>query len=190
MFRSLFGERKKKRRSRSDSSPLDETISSARVGDVVVISGFSPTLEDAYVVTEKLNRYEGAVGKWYDLVGSDGDRRMTLEWSDDDDLSVCVQESPMGLSGLDLTHDKLVRIDQEQSVDNYVVYEGEQYHYRNSYEVFRFEDHGDEGEGFYLWEFFTKDRQKSISVVKWEEMPFEVYASEALSTSLVSVYKK
>ena len=85
---------------------------------------------------------------------------MTLEWSDDDDIFVCVQVSPMGLSGLDLTHDKLVRIDQEQSVDNYVVYEGEQYYYRNSYEVFRFEDDGDEGEGFYLWEFFTKDGKR------------------------------
>ena len=192
MFRSLFGGRKKRRPSHSESSPLDETIRSARVGDVVVISGFSRTLEDAYVVTEKVNRYESAFGKWYDLVGSDGDRRMTIEWSDDDGLSifVSVQEAPIGLSGLDLTHDKLVRMDQEQSIDNYVAYEGEQYFYSNSYEVFRFEDDAGEGEGFYLWEFFTKERQKTISVVKWEGMPFEVYASEALSPNLVSVYKK
>ena len=191
MFRSVFGKRKKRRPSDSESFP-DETIESVRVGDVVVISGFSPTLEDAYVITEKVNRYESPVGKWYDLVGSDGDRRMTIEWSDGDDLSIFVsmQEAPMGLSGIGLTEDELVRMDQEQSIDSYIDHEDERYFYGNSYEVLRFEDRGDEDEGFYLWEFFTGERQKTISVVKWEGMPFEVYTSEALSPHLVSVYKK
>ena len=191
MFRSLFGKRKKRRPSDTESTP-DETIRSVGVGDVVVISGFSPTLEDAYVVTEKVNHYESPFGKWYDLVGSDGDRRMTIEWSDDDGLSIFVsmQEAPMGLSGIGLTENELVRMDQEQSIDSYIDYENERYFYSNSYEVFRFENGGDEGEGFYLWEFFTRKRQKTISMVKWEGMPFEVYASEALSPDLVSVYKK
>ena len=191
MFRSLFGKRKKRRPSDSESSP-DETIGSVRVGDVVVISGFSPTSEDAYVITEKVNRYESPVGKWYDLVGSDGDRRMTIEWSDDDDLSIFVsmQEAPKGLSGIGLTEDELARMDTEQSIDSYVDHEDERYFYSNSYEVLRFEDRGDESEGFYLWEFFTRERQKTVSVVKWEGMPFEVYTSEALSPERVSVYKK
>ncbi len=191
MFRSLFGKRKKGRPSDSKSSS-DETIGSVRVGDVVVISGFSPTLEDAYVITEKINRYESPFGKWYDLVGSDGDRRMAIEWSGADDLSIFVSllEAPMGLSVIGLTEDELVRLDQEQSIDEYVEYEGERYFYGNSYEAIRFEDGGDEGEGFYLWEFFTKERKRTMSVVKWEGMPFEVYASEAVSSNLVSVYKK
>jgi len=191
MFRSLFGKSKKRRPSDSGSSP-DETIASVKVGDVVVISGFSPTLEDAYVITEKINRYESPFGKWYDLVGSDGDRRMTIEWSGDDDLSIFVSllEAPMGLSAIGLTEDELVRLDQEQSIDEYVEYEGERYFYGNSYEAIRFEDGGDEGEGFYLWEFFTKEHKRTMSVVKWEGMPFEVYASEAVSSNLVSVYKK
>ena len=191
MFRSLFGGRKKRRPSDSESSP-DENIGSARVGDVVVISGFSPTLEDAYVITEQLNRYESPLGKWYDLVGSDGDRRMTIEWSGDDDPSIFVSllEEPMGLSAIGLKDDDLVRMDKEQSIDEYAEYGGERYYYSNSYEVFRFEDGVGEGEGFYLWEFFTKERQKTISVVKWEGMPFEAYTSEAVSSNMVSVYKK
>ena len=67
MFRSLFGGKKGRRRSSSESARGDESIRSARIGDVVVISGFSPALEDAYVVTEKINRYESSIGKWYDL---------------------------------------------------------------------------------------------------------------------------
>ena len=96
----------------------------------------------------------------------------------------------MGLSGIGLTEDELVRMDQEQSIDRYIDHEDERYFYGNSHEVFRFENSGDEGEGFYLWEFFTRERQKTISVVKWEGMPFEVYTSEALSPDLVSVYRK
>ena len=192
MFRSLFGGKKGRRPSSSESSRVEESIGSARVGDVVVISGFSPTLEDAYVVTEKINRYESSFGKWYDLVGSDGDRPMAIEWSEDGGLSIFVstQESPMALSAVGLTNDELVRMDQEQSLDKFIEYEGERYSYSNSYEVFRFEDDRDEGEGFYLWEFFTAVRDKTIAVVKWEGMPFEVYASEALSPELVSVFKK
>ncbi len=192
MFRSLFGGKKRRRPSSSESARADESIRSARVGDVVVISGFSPALEDAYVVTEKINRYESSFGKWYDLVGSDGDRPIAIEWSDDGGLTMFVttQESPMALSAVGLTDDELVRMDEEQSLDNFLEYEGDRYLYSNSYEVFRFEDNRDEGEGFYLWEFFTGGRQKTIAVVKWEGMPFEAYASEALSPDLVSVFKK
>ncbi len=191
MFRSLFGGKKGRRPSSSESS-RDESIRSARIGDVVVISGFSPTLEDAYVVTEKINRYESSFGKWYDLVGSDGDRPIAIEWSDDGGLTMFVtsQESAMALSAVGLTDDELVRMDEDHSLDNFLAYEGERYLYSNSYEVYRFEDDRDEGEGFYLWEFFTAGREKTIAVVKWEGMPFEVYASEALSPDIVSVFKK
>ena len=175
MFRSMFGGRKKKRPSSSESSRVDETLRSARVGDVVVISGFSPTLEDSYVIADKINRYESALGTWYDLIGSDGDRPVALEWSDDGgrlSILVSVQGSPMGLPVVGLTHDELVRMDEEQSLEDSIEYEGERYAYSNSYEVIRFEDGGQEGEGFYLWEFFTEDRQKTVAVVKWEGAPF------------------
>ena len=150
MFRSLFGGKKGRRPSNSESSRGDDSVRSARVGDVVVISGFSQALEDAYVVTEKINRYESSFGKWYDLVGSDGDRPVAIEWSDDGGLTIFVstQESPMALSAVGLTNDELIRMDQEQSLDNFLEYEGERYSYSNSYEVFRFEDNRDEGEGF------------------------------------------
>ncbi len=193
MFGSLFGRRKSKRRSGSESSQADETLRSARVGDVVVISGFSPTLEDAYVIADKINRYESHLGAWYDLIGTDGERPVALEWSDDGgrlSILVSVQESPMGLSAIGLTDDELVRMDEEQSLENGIDYDGERYAYSNSYEVLRFEDGGQEGEGFYLREFFTPGREKTIAVVKWEGMPFEVYASEAVSPERVSVFKK
>jgi hypothetical protein len=192
MFRSLFGKGKRKRPSGSRASTADDTIRSAGVGDVVVMTGFSPTYEDAYFIVEAVARYESPVGKWYELTGVDGDRRVGIEWSDDDGLfiSVTEQDEPKGLGSLDITNDQLVSLDDEQSIDNRVTYEGEMYAYRNSHEVYYFKDNRGEGEGFYSWEFVSEDRQKMVSVVKWEGMPFEVYASVVVSPNIVRIYKE
>ena len=41
-----------------------------------------------------------------------------------------------------------------------------------------------------MWEFGSEDEERGISVVKWEGMPFEVYASVAVSPHVVRVYSK
>ena len=119
-------------------------------------------------------------------------RRVGIEWSDSNGLfiSVTEQDEPMGLSIIGLDHDELVRIDEEHSIDNHITYENEQYNYSNSFEVYYFKDGIGEGEGFYMWEFIREDRQKMVSVVKWESTPFEVYTSVVVSPNIVSVFKK
>ena len=192
MFRSLFGKGKKGRSSDTGSSQPDESIRSAGVADVVVIAGFSPTFEDAYFIIEAVSRYESAFGKWHELIGVEGDRRVAIDWSDGDGLfiSVSEQEEAMGLGSVGLNDDEMVRLDESHSIDNFINYEGEAYYYRNSYEVYYFKDNSGEGEGFYTWDFSNEDRKRMISVVKWEGIPFEVYASVAVSPNTVSVYKK
>ncbi len=189
MFRSLFGGKKK----RDSNTPApDETIRSAKVGDVVVISGFSPTYEDAYFIIENLNRFEAPFGKWYELQGVDGERSVAIEWSDNDGLYIAVneQDGPMGLSSIGIDEDALTQLDSEHSIDNFITYEGEDYFYRNSYEAFYYKDNQGGGEGFYLWEFGAENGEKTLAVVKWESMPFEVYASVVVSPDIVSLYKK
>ena len=95
----------------------------------------------------------------------------------------------MALSSVGLTNDDLIRMDKDHSLDNSLLYDNERYLYANSYEVFRFEDDADDSHGFYMWEFFTERRQKVMAVVKWEGLPFEVYASEKVSLDRVTVFK-
>ena len=193
MFGSLFGKRKKKQPSYLTQDPLlGESIRSANVGDFVVIEGFSTTFGDAHFIVEQRNRYDGPVGQWHELICEDGERRVGIEWSDSTGLfiSVTEQDEPMGLSIIGLDHDELVRIDEEHSIDNHITYENEQYNYSNSFEVYYFKDGIGEGEGFYMWEFIREDRQKMVSVVKWESTPFEVYTSVVVSPNIVSVFKK
>lgn len=188
MFRSLFG-KGKKRDNRSDS---EETIQSARAGDVVVVSGFAPALEDAYFVIEKRSRYQSPVGQWYELVAADGEWQVGIEWSDFDGLYIAITEqgNPVGLAALNLSDEDMANLDAEHSIDNFVTYEETEYFYRNSYEATYFADETGSGDKFYLWEFSTNDGTKNLSVVKAEDTPFEVYFSQVIDPKSVSVYRQ
>lgn len=189
MFRSLFGGKKK--RDAPDTSPPEDSIRSAGVGYTVVIAEFFSPIEDAYVVIEQVNRYDSAVGEWHELVGSDGERRVGIEWSYDGELfiAVNVHGTPMGLDAIGVDDDDMIRIDNEHSLANYITYDGEQYNYKNSYEADYFKDNRGDGDGFYLWEFVSQDSEKIVSVVKWEDAPFEVYTSVVVSPEQVTAYK-
>lgn len=201
MFRSLFG-RGKKRRGRGGDAPPDDSIRSARVGDVVFIPGMWETGEDAYLVVERVNRLKSAFGEARELETADGARRASVEWSEDEDglhVSVTPQGRAMGLSALGLDYDTLVAWDASQSIENSVRHDGRVYYYRNSYETLYYKGHDPDGkanddyddwEGFYVWEFGREDDGGSVTVVKWEGKPFEAYVSVAVPAHSVTVYHK
>ena len=189
MLNSLFGRRKKKP---AANVPADDSIRSAKVGDIVFIPGFWPTGEDAYLIVELLNRTRTPFGESHEVIGVDGERRASLDWSDDGGLHISVtrQERPMGLSTVGLDEDILVDWDNYRSIENSIEYDGQRYHYRKSHEAIYFKGSNTEGEGFYTWEFATHDDDGAVTVVKWEGLPFEVYASESISPHIVTVYHK
>ncbi|MCL0028674.1 hypothetical protein M1N23_00830 [Dehalococcoidia bacterium] len=191
MFKSMFG-KKKGRRSSAGKAERDDSIRSAGVGDVVVIPGFSPNLDDATFLIESKSRLESDFGNSYELAAVDGDRKVSIEWSNGDELSILVTEhgEKIQLSEIGAGEDVLVRMDNEKSTENFVEYRGQQYFYRNSYEVSYFKDNGTAMEGFYMWDFGTEDEKQAVSVIKWEGMPYEVYASLAVSPHVVRVYQK
>ena len=59
MFRSLFGKKKKP----AAKVPSDESIRSAKVGDVVFIPGFWDDGEDAYLIVDDIIMVESAYGR-------------------------------------------------------------------------------------------------------------------------------
>ena len=185
LLRSLFGKGKKKP---SDNVPSDDSIRSAHIGDVLFIPGLWETGEDAYLIVERITKLESGYGESRELTGVDGERRASVEWSDQDGLhvSAVLQERPMGLSAVGLDYDTLVAWDEFKSLENNFEYDGHVYFYRNSYEV-RY-DEGDQG--FWLWEFVREDEEGGVSVVKWEGLPFEVYVSIYISPHVVTVYHK
>lgn len=189
MLRSLFGRKKKKA---SGNEPVDDSIRSAKVGDIVFIQGFWEDGADAYLIVEEINRLESAYGESKEVIGVDGERHASLEWTDDGGLhiSATTQERPLGLSAVGLDYDTLVEWDDNKSIENSIEYEGLRYLYRNSYEVLHFKGDSLDGDGFWIWEFIRDDEEGAVTVVKWEGLAFEVYASVNISPHLVTVYKK
>ena len=146
---------------------------------------------DRFVIDE-IHRYESDAGEWFEVLGVDGDKRFWIEWAEEDELFVTAttHKTPMGLSSVGLTEDNLVRMDEENSIDNSFSYEGSRYSYKNSHEVSYYENDGSDAEGFYLWDFVNEERSRVLSVVKWEGVPFQVFISEIVPPENITVYKR
>ena len=189
MIRSLFGKKKKKQ---SDSSAVGDSIKDAGVGDVFTVSGLTLEYDEAYFIIEKKNRYSGYQGEWFELLAGDGEKKLWVHWSDDRGLSVTVaaEQRPLGLNQFGITQEDLVRMDDEQSVDNYLTYDGREYYFKNSGEAFFFQDNTGDGEGFYVWDFAAEDGSKVLSVDKYEGLPFQGFESDVVPPEDIMVYKR
>ena len=189
MLRSLFG---RKKRDKPADLPADDSIRSARVGDVLFVPAMWDDGEDAYLIINQISRLESAYGESREIQGEDGDRKATIEWSEEHDgslhISLVLNDKPIGLSAIGVDEDTIIEWDAAKSLENRIEYNGNRYFYRNSYEAMY--HRGDESEGFWVWDFPREDEGGAITVVKWEGLPFEVYESVALSPHLVSVYHK
>ena len=197
MFRSLFGKGKQQRTSQRARPVLDDSIRNAQVGDEVAIFGLTEGFDDVYrtverrdsFVVEQKNRYESDAGEWFEVIGEGGERQFWVEWAEEDELFVTATNNkrPMGLASVGLTEEKLIQMDEENSIDNYFAYEGMHYYYKNSQEVIYNEDEEGDGEGFYLWDFVSQEEKRVLSVVKWEGVPFQVFISEVVPPGKISV---
>ncbi len=191
MFRSLFGRKTKNRPLTSQNLSLSDSIKDAVAGDVFTIQGLSLEYDDVYFFIEKIDRYENPSGVWYEITGADGDKQVWVEWSQGDTLFVTAtgNRRPVGLSAIGLTEEDLIRLDEENSIDNFIDVDNERYLYRSSSEALYFKDNRGQGDGFYLWEFISEGDQRVLAITKWEGLPFESYFSEVISPENVILYK-
>jgi hypothetical protein len=182
-------------RARNAAPPPDLanlTIKDARVGDVVSISGFGDEYDDVDFVIERRNRYESGGIEWYELKGAYRGRQVWIEWEDDDHLEITASspERELRLSQVNLTEEDLARMDQEESRDNFLEWEGRRFYYRDSCEAFFYRDGTGAGEGFYLWDFLDEAGEEFVSVEKWEGEPFAVFSGRTIQPYNVKVYKR
>ena len=191
MLRSLFGKGRKRKGENAQGPAQDDSIRAAKVGDVVSIQGLALEYDDLYFFVERLHRYSTSADTWFELACVDGDTHIWIDWAQGYELFVTATDDPdpVGLSGVGITEEDLIALDEENSIDNSVNVEGEIYHYRNSSEVTFYQDNQGQGQGFYHWDFLRDDGQRALSVSKWEGRPFEVSFSEVISPDRIKLYK-
>ena len=189
MLRSLFGRGKNKREPVGPAP--DESMRSARVGDVLTINGYSVEYDERLLFIERIHRYSRSADTWYELLCVDGDTNLWLDWTDSRELSVTVTEDtgPAGLSGTGLSEDDLFQLDEEHSIDNYVTIDGDNYYYQNSAEILFFRDGKGPGDTFYQWDFIREQGDRVLAITKWEGRPFEVVFSETVPPESITLYQ-
>jgi hypothetical protein len=187
-LRSFFGKKRKSSKSESDG----DSISDAAVGDVFTVTDLSIEYEDSYFVIEKLNRYKSDWGEWYEILGVDGDKRLWVYWSGPRgvNVSIMMDERPVGLATLGIDEETLAQMDEAQSIDSVIEIDGEAYYYSNSAEAFLYEDNTGKGRGFYVWDFASEDGNDMLSIDKWEGVPFQGHFVESVAPESVSLYKR
>ena len=189
MLRSLFGRGRKRP---TDPNPVPgNTLRDAQVGDVLVVQGLALEYDSLYFVVENVHRYGGSRNIWYEVVAADAEHRLWLEWQDEGgDLFITATDDrrPVTLEALGLAEGDLITLDEEHSLGNSIMAEGQRFFYRNSFEAFYFRDNRGTGEGFYLWDFLSEDEIRSLSVVKYEGTPYEAHFSTVLSPDNVILY--
>ena len=189
MLGSLFGRKKKK-------PPVDasasENIRDAEKGDVFTVTGHALDYEDAYFIVEQVNRYSGAPGSWREVLGSDGEHRVWVSWSEEGGVqyvTVCPDDRPMGIEALGLTEADMVRLDEEHSISNYIPLDGTNFYYRFSDEITLYEG-GGSGQAFYMWDMVSEDDTRVLTIDKWEGRPFEARFSDVIPPENVTLYKQ
>ena len=189
MLRSIFG-RKNRKKDSSAGPPRDYSIRDTRVGDVISIVGLNLEYDDVYFFVERVHRYSSHGETWQEMVCSDGNYRVWIDWVDGYDLFVTATDdpNPSGLSVVGLTEEVLVELDEENSIDNSIEVDGDIYHYKTSSEVIFYQDRQGSGQGFYAWDFIRDEGDRVMTVSKWEGRPFEVSFSEVIPPANITLY--
>ena len=189
MIRSIFGRGRKKNQAKLNNR--DESIRSAKSGDVLTIKGLSLETDDIYFFVERIHKYISGSDVWYELICTDGDNQVWIDWIDGYDLLVTATSdfNARSLSSLGLDEEELITLDEENTIDNYIEVDNDIYYYRNSSEVIFYQDSRGNGAGFYHWEFMRDDDSKVLSISKWENKPFEALFSDVIPSENVNLYK-
>jgi len=168
------------------------TIKDAHVGDIVTISGFGDEYDDVDFVIEKRNRYESGGDEWFELLGVYKGRQVWIDWEEDDVLEITATspDNTLRLSALDINEDDLARMDEEESSDNFIEWEGQKFYYTESCEAGYFKDCTGPGEGFYMWDFQAEDGESFLAIEKWEGEPFSVLTGKVIKPYNVKVFKR
>lgn len=167
------------------------TITDARVGDVLSVSGAAPDFSDIDFTVDRCDGYEAGMRRWIELSGSWRDGRVRLEVHNDDGVTVLgnFDERTITLDELGLAEDDLAQIDQRQNASDFFDYNDKFWLYRFSREIGLFTWGATGGRGFYGWQFQEQDSKRFLSIRKYEGEPFAASIWTQLDPASVTVYR-
>lgn len=155
-------------------------------GGIFKLTGVGANLEELNLKVLAKHLYQEGDFYWYELECDKGDsEKIWVEIEDDDETKVSVVLNKMNLADVNLSKKLLDEIDESEL--GLVLYNGNNYNYTESDEAifYRFCD-DKKPEKFYYWDFVYK--KWSISVEKWGDKDYEVFYSQTMLPSQITVF--
>ena len=167
------------------------TVTDARAGDALSISGAGDNYTDLDFTAERMTRFNAGNRNWFEVSGSYRNRRVILRVASDEDLdvSLCDGKDSLTLNDLALAEEDLAEMDDRQNVDDNFEFHGKSWLYRLSREVHATRSDQAAPIGFYYWEFREQGGKDLIAIRKPEGEPFAVTRYAAIHPTDVTVYR-
>ena len=163
----------------------------AKVGDVISITGAAEDFSDLDFTIDQRNAYEGMNRRWIDLGGEFRGRRVYLEVSRASGTQIMglLDARRLTLPEAGLTEDQLADLDSRQDPSASIQFEGKTWQYESSRELAHFENEGEQPKGVYRWLFAERGGSRLLCVEKWEGEPFDVRLARKLNPHDITVYR-
>lgn len=156
-------------------------------GGVIELRGVGDTCKNMTLNVLAKHLYQEGDFSWFELECDKGvDDKVWVEVEDDDETVVSVVLKKMKLSDINTTKNKLTEIDYNESGS--ISYNRKQFNYVDSGDAvfYRFCD-DTKAEKLYYWDFVNGN--EILSVEKWGERDYEVFLSQKMLPSQVTVLR-
>jgi hypothetical protein len=121
-YRSRSGARKGGSQAGGGENLTHLTIRDARRDDVIIVSGAGEDFEDLSFTVDRVETYRSGREEWAEVSGIAQNRRIFVEWYEDDRLQVLLYRGDtLTLGDLGVAEEDLARFDEEESTENFVV---------------------------------------------------------------------
>jgi hypothetical protein len=167
------------------------TITSARPGDALSVSGAAPDFSDLDFTVDRCDHLEAGSRRWVELSGAWRDHRAYLEVHNEGEAEVFgyFDGRKITLDELGLSEDDLAQIDSRQNPSDFFDYDGKFWLYRFSREMGVFSENKATGQGFYAWHFQEQDGRRFLSIRKYAGEPFSGAIWTKIEAGDITVYR-
>ena len=163
------------------------TIENVGIGGVISLRGVGDKIEDHELIVQARHEYEEDGFIWHELECESGAEKFWIEIENDDELSVSLTVRKLKLGDVGLSPDQVQEI--EKSDEGTITFEGRSFEYDDCGKAYFYRNSNRSSrETLRYWDFESEDELHFLTVESWGEKNYEVYYSEQLRPSQISIF--
>ena len=167
-------------------SPDELRLENVTSGGVLHLTNVGPEMEDFDVKILARHIYREGESTWYELEGDKGDRKVWIEFEEDDELEISIKIQDLKLREIGISKSDLDRMDDDEEGE--FDFSGEKFYYEDSGQAVFYKNGIEENaEKFYYWDFENDDGDKYISAESWGGQ-MEASLSYPIRSNQITVY--